>query len=173
MGRNQVVGGFLVKVQSSLYQRCRTLGMSIAKQNRWELVSNEGTCPQKQKKFWVCWKYHLCQFREFWKTVCMCVRLPANLCPSCWVKCRGEMCQHMPGPSREAWNPEFYCMVITGDETVVWVRPKNQVTDISVEEPIIFHAHKKGTFAHMHWACSLVFWHSRSCTLWICSTRMD
>lgn len=49
----------------------------------------------------------------------MCVRFPANLYPSCWVRRRGELCQHMPGPSREAWNLEFYCMVITGDETVV------------------------------------------------------
>jgi len=93
---------------------------------------------------------------------CMCIRWPANLCPSCWVRRRGELCQHMSGPSREAWNPEFYCMVITGN---VWARPKNQVTDISVEEPFVFHAHKKGMFAHMHWACSLVFWHSWSCTV--------
>ena len=91
--------------------------------------------------------------------------------PLCWVRRRGELCQHMPGPSREAWNLEFYWMVITGDETVVWVWPKSQVTVISVEEPIIFHAHEKGTFARMRWACSLVFWNSRSCTLWICSTR--
>jgi len=54
-----------------------------------------------------------------------------------------------------------------------WVWPKNQVTVISVEEPIIFRAHKKGTFAQMQWACSLVFWILRGCTLWICSTRTD
>jgi hypothetical protein len=50
------------------------------KPNRWELVSSQGTCPQKQK-LWMCWKYHLCQFRAFLKTHCMCIRLPANLVP--------------------------------------------------------------------------------------------
>jgi hypothetical protein len=50
---------------------------------------------------------------------CICIRFAANLYPSCWVRHRGELCQHMPGPSREAWNLEFCCMIITGDETVV------------------------------------------------------
>ena len=86
MGRPQFLKGFLssekpcylVKDEHSGFQWRSKIHENVAAIKECTVKNEKSLCV----KLLTCWQFHLCQFRAFWKTLWMCVRLLPNFCPT-------------------------------------------------------------------------------------------